>query len=107
VSSDIPENDDNWFGENGGDKKIEGGPARPGYFDVVLEETTNFLVEPRVVRFYIQLIIFGSGLVLLRILADRDFPLRDTFLIMSLWFILLLFLPIPKGGKSDIDPFND
>lgn len=74
---------------------------------VPLEEFFNFINEPRVARFYMQLFLMVTGLIMLRELTDRKFPVLDTIEFMMIWFVLLLLLPIPEGAKTDIDPFNE
>ncbi len=74
---------------------------------VPLEEFFNFVNEPRVARFYMHLFLTLTGLVMLGELTDRGFPVIDTIQFMTIWFVLLLLLPIPEAAKSDIDPFNE
>lgn len=77
------------------------------YLQVLYEEMLNFINEPRVAKFAFQFFMIITGLILLKILADRDFPLQDTFLFMILWFVLMLFVPTPKGAKTDVNPFGE
>lgn len=82
-------------------------PHSNSYLRVLYEEILNFLNEPRVVKFAFQFFMIATGTILLKVLADRGFPLQDTLQFMGAWFLLMLLLPTPKGAKTDIDPFSE
>lgn len=77
------------------------------YFIVLREEILNFVNEPRFAKFAFQFFIIATGAVLLKVLADRGFPLQDTLQFMFAWFLLMLLVPTPKAAKTDVDPFGE
>ncbi|MCE7733244.1 MAG: hypothetical protein GPJ54_00100 [Candidatus Heimdallarchaeota archaeon] len=77
------------------------------YFKVLYDEIQNFVNEPRFAKFAFQFFMMVTGAILLRILADRGFPLQDTLQFMGAWFLLMLLVPTPKAAKTDIDPFSE
>lgn len=77
------------------------------FLKVPLEEFLNFINEPRIARFYMHLFLILTGFLILRELADRNFPVVDTLQFMIAWFVLLILMPLPDASKSGIDPFTE
>ncbi len=67
----------------------------------------DLLQEPRIVNFFYQTLILGTGILILYILSNDNYPLEKTIMVMLAWFILIILFPVPDKIASNIDPFNE
>lgn len=74
--------------------------------EIVFDNVQNFVNEPRITQFLYQLLIIGSGMILIIILSNDKFPIERTIWVMLAWFTLVIVFPVPEKAKSNIEPFT-
>ena len=63
--------------------------------------------DPRIIRFLYQILLIGTGMILLTFLARDGFQVQQTILVMVGWFVLVVIFPVPELAKENIEPFNE
>ncbi|MHA2092674.1 MAG: hypothetical protein ACW98K_17655 [Candidatus Kariarchaeaceae archaeon] len=75
--------------------------------EAFLEFVEELKQDPRIVRFLYQILLIGSGMILITFLARDGFKVQQTILVMLGWFILVVVFPVPELAKENIEPFNE